>query len=139
MSLLVPNLAEKQALEILLNKRLPDDLVLCLFKNNKTPADADVLADYTEADFTGYAAAPLTPASWTVTAGAPTEATYPEETFTSSAGSQSQNVYGYYVKENNTDNVLRWAERFSDGPYQIVNNGDVIKVTPVFQGRKVGE
>jgi septal ring factor EnvC (AmiA/AmiB activator) len=48
-----------------------------------------------------------------------------------SAGSQSQNVYGYYVNRT-TGNTIGWAERFSDGPYQITNNGDQIKVTPNF-------
>ena len=32
-----------------------------------------------------------------------------------------------------------WGERFTDGPYPITNNGDVIKVTPKLQVKKQGE
>ena len=49
--------------------------------------------------------------------------------FTSSAGSQNQPVYGYYLTQT-TSGKLMYVERFTDAPYTIVNNGDVIKVTP---------
>jgi hypothetical protein len=50
----------------------------------------------------------------------------------SSANQSSQNVYGYFVVQT-TSGILLWAERFSDGPYPIANNGDQIKVTPRFE------
>lgn len=129
MALLVPNQGEQIALEALLNKTAPQNLDLKLFKSNTTPAETDTEATYTEADFTGYALVQLTAASWTVTPGAPTEAAYAQQTFTSSAGAQNQNVYGYMIIQR-TSGKLVYAERFSDGPYNIVNNGDAIKVTP---------
>jgi hypothetical protein len=129
MALLVPNQGEQIALEALLNKTAPQDLDLCLFKNDVTPGETDTEATYTVADFTGYATIQLTAASWTVTPGAPTSAAYAQQTFTSSAGSQNQAIYGYYLKQR-TSGKLVYAERFSDGPYTIVNNGDAIKVTP---------
>ena len=125
----MPNHGEADALAAFLNKAAPENLVLKLFKSNTTPAESDTAATYTEADFTGYTDEALTAASWTVTEGAPTSAAYPQLTFTSTAGSQSQNVYGYYVV-GATSGRLKWAERFSDGPYTIVNNGDAIKITP---------
>jgi hypothetical protein len=132
MALLVPNQGEAIALSLLLNKTgtySQRNLILKLFKSNTTPAETDTEATYTEADFTGYSAITLTGTSWTVTPGAPTLAAYAQQTFTSSAGSQSQNVYGYMLVQV-TDGFLVLAERFSDGPYVIVNNGDAIKVTP---------
>ena len=129
MPLLVPNVGEDKFLQNVLNKTAPENLTLKLFKSNTTPTEADTAATYTEADFIGYTPIALTGATWTVVAGAPSEATYPQQTFTSTAGSQSQQVYGYYVV-GASDGVLRWAERFPDGPYPIVNNGDQIKVTP---------
>lgn len=133
MTLLVVNQGEAIALEALVNKTAPQNLVLRLFKNNKTPTETDTEADYTEADFTGYAAATLTGASWTSTPGAPSEVSYAQQTFTSSAGSQSQPVYGYYLTQAISGKLVL-AERFTDGPYTIVNNGDQIKVTPKITG-----
>lgn len=133
MSLVLPNQGEQIALEALLNKTAPQNLDLKLFKSNTTPGEADTEATYTEATFTGYAAVQLTAANWTVTPGAPTEAAYAQQTFTSSAGSQNENVYGYYIVQR-VSGKLVWAERFSDGPYNIVNNGDAIKVTPKITG-----
>lgn len=129
MTLLVPNNGEGDGLSYFVNKSTPQDLVLCLFKSNTTPAETDTAGSYTEADFTGYSNVSLTGSSWTVTEGEPTSAAYAQQTFTSSAGSQSQNVYGYYMKRT-TSGRIALAERFTDGPYQIVNNGDQIKITP---------
>lgn len=130
MAILVPNTGEVIALQYLTNKvATPENLVLCLFQSNTTPAEGDTLATYTEATFTGYANVTLTGASWTVTGGAPSSAAYAQQTFTSSAGSQNQNVYGYFLKRLSSGDLV-YAERFSDGPYNIVNNGDAIKVTP---------
>jgi len=130
MALVLPNQAEKILLEALVNKTAPQDLKLKLFQNNVTPSETDTEATYTEATFTGYSAVTLTASSWTVTEGAPTQASYPEVTFTSTAGGQNQSIYGYYLVQV-TSGKLVWAERFTDGPYTIVNNGDSIKVTPV--------
>lgn len=129
MALLVVDGGESLALQYLVNKAAPQDLVLCLFQSNTTPAETDVIGTYTEATFTGYANITLAGASWTITGTAPTSAGYAQQSFTSSAGSQSQNIYGYYLKRV-TGGELVYAERFSNGPYLIQNNGDVIKVTP---------
>ena len=125
MALLLPNQGEGIALEALVNKTAPQNLVLRLYKSNTTPGETDTEATYTEADFTGYSAVTLTGSSWTTGTGT---VSYAQQTFTSSAGSQNQNVYGYYLTQA-TSGKLVWAERFSDGPYNIVNNGDEIKVT----------
>lgn len=138
MALLMVNQGEVILAEAMLNKTAPQDLVLRLFKNDKTPADSDTESGYTEADFTGYAHQDLTASSWVVTGGAPTTCAYPQVTFTSTAGSQNQPVYGYFLTQV-TSGKLMWAERFTDGPYTIVNNGDAIKVTLNMNVKKAGE
>lgn len=133
MALLLPNGGEVLALSYLVNKATPENLVLCLYQSNTTPAETDTIGTYTEATFTGYANITLAGASWTVTGGAPSSATFAQQTFTSSAGSQNQSIYGYYIKRVTTGDLV-YAERFSDGPYVIVNNGDAVKVTPTITG-----
>lgn len=129
--LVLPNQGEAIALDLLVHKGVYTsyDLTLKLFKSNTTPANSDTEATYTEADFTGYADVDLVAANWTITPGSPSLAEAAQQTFTSSAGSQNQPVYGYYLVQT-TGGKLVWAERFTDGPYTIVNLNDVIKVTP---------
>ncbi len=129
MTLLVPNGGEVDALEAIVNKTAATDLVLRLFKSNTTPGETDVAGTYTEADFTGYSSITLTGASWVVTPGDPSSAAYAQQTFTSSADQAAQSIYGYYMTRATTG-LLAWAERFTDGPYPVSNNGDEIKVTP---------
>lgn len=54
MTLVMVNQGEGIALEALLNKTAPQDLVLKLFKNDYTPVEGSVETDFTVADFTGY-------------------------------------------------------------------------------------
>lgn len=129
MALVAPNVGVQEILRRALNYSATGNVVLRLYSSNTTPGETDTTATYTEATFTGYSAITLTGASWTVTNADPAVASYAEQTFTSSAGSQNQAIYGYYVT-NAAGTVLMWAERFTDGPYTIVNNGDAIKVTP---------
>lgn len=129
MTLLVPNNGEGDMLTYLVNKSAAENLVLRLFKNNVVPAETDTAATYTEATFTGYSAATLTGANWTVTEGAPSNAAYAQQSFTSSANQTQQLIYGYYLTRASSGRIA-WAEVFADGPYSIANNGDVIKVTP---------
>lgn len=128
MTLKLVNGGEVIALEYLVNKDAPQDLVLRTFKNNITPADTDVAASYTESNFTGYAAITLTGASWTVTPGDPAVATFAERNFTSSADQTLQTVYGYYLTRA-TGGELVWSERLPT-PQAIQNSGDRVSVTP---------
>lgn len=127
MTLLVPNVGEGLALEYFVNKSTPQDQVLRLFTNDVTPSETDTLATYTEASGSGYSAITLTGANWTITTGAPSEAAYAQQTFTFTGA--LGNVYGYY-NNRTTGTELMLAERFTDGPYDIQNNGDEIKITP---------
>jgi hypothetical protein len=129
MPLLVPNNGEGIALAAFVNKTAPQDQTLILFQNNITPAETDVTATYTDATFTGYASKALTGANWVITEGAPSNAAYPQQTFTSTADQTLQNIYGYMIKQTTSGKIM-WAERFSAAPYAITNNGDAILVTP---------
>lgn len=126
MTLLVPNEGEAQMLSTMLGKTAIETLRLRLYSNDKTPAETDTPASYTEATGGGYANVALTAASWTVTEGAPTLAAYPTVTFTFTGG--IGNIYGYYVT-GDTSNKVRWAERFSDAPYEVQAAGDQISIT----------
>ncbi len=128
MTLLVPNNGEGDGLQYFVNKAAPENLVLRLFTNNITPAETDVAATYTEASGSGYGAITLTGASWGAPSeGAPSSIAYAQQTYTFSGA--LGNVYGYFMTRA-TSGRIALAERFSDGPYNIANNGDQIKITP---------
>jgi hypothetical protein len=138
MTLKVPNGGERDAVEAFLNIG-SEDLVLKLYKNAHTPDDADVAADYVEADFDGYAAEALDAGSWVITEGAPTRAEYPRVTFVRASGGASQDLYGYLVA-GAISGRLKWAERFVDPEgafvvYHTFNAGDSIGVDPKFTSR----
>ena len=127
MTLRVPSPSEATLLGYMLGKTAMEAFSLRLFSNNITPGETDVLAAYTEVSGSGYAAVSLTAANWVITPGDPTSAAYPQVTFsfTGAAG----NVYGYHLV-GVTSGLLLWAERFTDGPYNVAQAGDSIKVTP---------
>lgn len=137
MALKLVNSGEKIALEYLVNKDMPEDLVLRLFKSDTTPAESDTASTYTEADFTGYSAVTLTGASWTVTEGNPTEATYAEQAFTSGATQAAQTIYGYYLTRATSADLV-WVERFSSSQ-TVQNNGDRISISPLIQAKDAGD
>jgi len=126
-SLLVSNASEAVIMANFLNKTAPEDLDIKLYSSDTTPAEGDTEATYTEVTGGGYATIQLTAASWTITPGAPTSAGYPQITFTFT-GSVG-NVYGYFVVQRSSGKLM-WSERFTNGPFNIANNGDEIKVTP---------
>lgn len=116
-------------LAALVNKTAPQTLILRLFKNNLVPAKGDIDGSYTEATFTGYAPITLTPGSWTVVQYTPSQATYAQQTFTSTAAQTAQLLYGYYLTQTTSGTVVG-AERFSDGPYTVQFLSDRVRVTP---------
>ncbi len=131
MALLVPDVGEAYLLSAFVGKQPATVPVLKLYKNNVTPAETDIHSTYTVATFTGYADISMSSTgSWTVSGTAPTMIAYPQQTFTCGANlGATEQLYGYYVIAT-TSNTLLWAERFSDGPYPITNNGDQVKITP---------
>lgn len=112
----------------MLDTLLAGNTSLRLFQNNFTPANASVLADFTVADFTGYANITLTGGSWTTTPGDPSTASYTQQTFTRSATGAVQTIYGYYIV--NTAGTKVWFyEKFSTAQ-SVTSANDVIRITP---------
>lgn len=128
MTLVLVDGGESLGLQYLVNKAVPQDLSLRLFQNNWTPGEADVAAGATVATFAGYANKAMAGASWTISGTSPTLAAYPQQTFASNAQQTTQNIYGYFVVRGAGGELL-WAERFTDGPYPVTNNGDQILLT----------
>lgn len=129
MTIQVVNQGEEAFLDLILGVNYS----LRLFKNNvdsgltTTQKNALTEANFTQADFTGYAAVTLTGGSWTTTPGDPCTGVYAAQTFTSSANQTAQTIYGYYV--TTAGGALRWYETFS-APITIEFNGESISVTP---------
>jgi hypothetical protein len=124
MALSFPDQGENMALEMLVNKTAPQNLVLRLYTSNTTPGESDVEGTYTECAMSGYSAITLTGSSWGTAAGG--SIAYAQQTFTFSG---SGTIYGYYVTQV-TSGKLLFSERFSDGPYTFPSGGGTLKVTP---------
>lgn len=128
MALLFPNTGENIALEALVNKTAPQNLVLKLFSSNTTPAEGDTAGTYTEATFAGYSAATLTGASWNAaSAGSITYSA--QQSFARTSTGTTENIYGYFVVQA-VSGTLVYAERDGSAPFAVTNNGDTIKITP---------
>jgi hypothetical protein len=126
MAVVFTNAAESNALKNYLNNTAPEDLVLRLYSNNVSPAKTDVVDDYTEVSGNGYSAVTLKPASFVFTPGDPSAAAYPQVTFTFTGAAGT--VYGYFVTRADSGD-LQFANRFSNAPINIANNGDEIRIT----------
>jgi hypothetical protein len=129
MALLVPNAGEVAMLEYILNQESPQNLTVRLYSNDITPDDDTLTADFVEVVNGGYANQTITPANWTITPGNPTAAVYdPELVFAFSGPPDVTTVYGYYVTRVG-DSLTMWAERFTNGPFNVTVAGSEIRIT----------
>jgi len=103
------------------------DQYMILFKNDYTPLVDDVLADYTEATFSGYTQVVLTGTSWGVTSAEPSVASYAQQEFISDDDQTPETIYGYAIFL--ADDTFVGGERFAS-PQVIQNDLDQIAVTP---------
>ena len=104
-----------------------------LYVNNHTPAHDDVLADYTPASYHGASAQAVVwsaPPALDGTGGGFLQAD--SCIFRPSSGGLTQSVYGYYVQDMLTSDLL-FAERFAGGPYTIGGTTDPFTVVPVYR------
>lgn len=128
MAIVVPNVGEVE----LSSRGLNQNLILKLFSNNKTPAAADISADYTEVAGGGYVNKTLTFGNWIIVAGSPSRATYNAHqnfAFTGVTNAPGT-IYGYFLV--NLSNVLMWVERFPVAQVPFVpKNGALIKLKPI--------
>jgi len=103
---------------------------LRLFKNDHVPAVDDVDANYTEANFSGYASHAL--GNWNAAFLNPDDKGQIDadpHSFVHNGGGTSNTVYGAYV-ENDAGEIV-YAERF-DAPRVMSANGDTITYTASF-------
>jgi len=132
MALLVPNEGELELLDNMLKEATTADdaYELKLYKNDKTPANADAVANYTAATFTNYTLRTLTRAGWNAAADS---AGVAETSYSSvqswTCGASGNTIYGYWVEAATSNNVL-WAERFATS--RVLAEGDVLNITPKF-------
>lgn len=87
---------------------------LVLYKNNFTPLETSVLADFTEATFTGYSPEELTRATWQAPAMVANKALiqYGTGPITWTATAAFQTIYGYLIFQGVTNTGII-AERFA--------------------------
>lgn len=117
---------------LMLSNLVRQERTLRLYANNAKPSLKSVRGDFTEVvSGKGYAPIVLVPARWAIDPASPGEAplaTYPKQVFKFSDGVGP--VYGYFL--TNAQGQLDWAEWFENGPYDIREPDDEIKVTPMF-------
>lgn len=126
MSLVVPDVGELYVLASWIIGYPPSSLRMHLYQNAYTPVQGSVIGDFTEATFSGYA-------SVSMTLGTPTEVSHKAKSvavapsvFTHNGGGTSNTIYGYYVQDSFTGDLV-WAERFGSSQLMAVN-GDSISV-----------
>lgn len=119
----IPNSAKVRQLRDLLKT----PMTLRLYVNDRDPGPEDEASGYMEASGSGYSPEALVPERWTFPDASRSRAVYPEVKFVFS--DEIGEVFGYYVTREQAGE-LEWAERFSDGPYDIKRWGDEITVVP---------
>jgi hypothetical protein len=121
------------AIEVeVLTTMLTPDLTMRLYSNDKTPANGDTVAAYTEISGGGYLNKPLVFAEWDISGGTPSAAVYdsPQVWIFTGPLDAPNTIYGYFVTRD-TDGKLMWAERFPSAnvPFSPIN-GSKIQVLP---------
>ena len=111
-----------------------------LYQNDRQPLLDDTIADYVQANFSGYLDRQVL-TGWTTAAmvGPRAKSSATQLVWKHDGGPVSNLIYGYYV----TDKLgnLVFAERFCDGPFEVDRAGRAIRLTPVFsaQNQREGE
>lgn len=104
--------------------------VVHLFKNNHTPVLGDILADFTEADFSGYVPQDIGAFGAAVFAvDRATALASAALTWTNSTGAVGNSIYGVFVT-NNAGTVLIFAERGPAVPIDMTTAGKTMSYTP---------
>ncbi len=102
-----------------------------LYKNDRVPTDTDTVANYTEADFTGYAS--IATNNWGnafLNGDNIAEIDEVNKTFTQTGVIVTCLVYGYYITDGGGN--LCWAERNPNGAFNMNQTGLVYIVLPKY-------
>ena len=98
---------------------------LRLYKNDIQPSPTTLIAAFTEADFTGYAA--ITIATWGAAfqnAIGNGQVIAPSQQFNQSGVGVTNNIYGYWYET--AAGVLLWSERFAAAPVPMDATGKAL-------------
>jgi hypothetical protein len=115
------------ALLAALKTALLDGSVCKLFKNNITPTAGTKLADFVEADFTGYASFTLT--AWGTPRIAPDlsgQCISPEAIFASSGPTITNDIYGYWLESSM--GALIACGNLDGAPVPVLDVGSIVVV-----------
>lgn len=126
MALHVPDVGKVRLLDMLVDGDGFSGVRCRLYKNSVTISDATVLGDFTEANFSGYSQSTPSFGSASIVSGKGKIIEGSFETFIHNGGGTSNSVYGYYVVDSATPELL-WAEAFPS-PISVANNGDEIDI-----------
>jgi hypothetical protein len=125
MTFLMPDEGELWFLDQVAANNLLDGYVLRLYQNNYTPVEASVLANFTEATFSGYASnASVNFGSASEVANKAQVTDAAARVFTHNGGATANTVYGYYYA---TALKVILAERFA-APVSMATAGDNISI-----------
>jgi hypothetical protein len=102
-----------------------------LFKNNVSPQQSSVLADFVEADFSGYAVVPPPVVGWSVsvTSGGVAKTAANLISWSRGIGPTSNTIYGYFLTDG-PGTYLYAAELFAV-PIPMNAPPDLIQLVPV--------
>lgn len=130
MSLLLYKTGERELLKGL----IINPLILRLFTNSVLPLKSSDSSFFDEVQGSGYLPKVLTTLGWTFfEEGNKIGVKYSEQIFLFS-DSMDKGIYGYYVtKKIESKDIVMWAERFNEPPYNVLNNGDKIGIIPSIQ------
>ena len=135
MAIVVPNASKIVLLKYILNVIAQDggtapvggERLLKLFTNNVSPDEDTVIGDLTEATDSNDAALTLAGAGWTIAVASNVcTAEYATQSFTFD---DPATLYGYYITSDEGTPKLLYVERFEDGPYSVLEDGEV-GITP---------
>jgi microcystin-dependent protein len=135
----IPNQGEAR----FLTKMTANNISCRLYKNDVTAGlsatqiAALTAASFTVADFTGYSNVTITGGTWTITGADPSYAVNSNVTFTSSANQTVQNIYGWYLVDVTSGDLL-FFNKF-DAAIPIQFNADAIIVPPYIYLGKNGD
>lgn len=126
MPIVVSNAGELRMLDWLL-RGSGTNLILRLYTNNHSPTENSTIANFTEANFTGYTSRTLTRNVFNapVTVAGKAEISYPDQSWTSGS---AQTVMGYYVTDAGGNYMF--ADLFPQS--RVLAVGDVLVLTPKF-------
>jgi hypothetical protein len=103
---------------------------LHLFTNNVTPSPTSVIADFTEADYTGYASQPIPGVGAVGWASQGAAVAYSGPVIFAPTGTAVTNIiYGYYITDSGSTHL--WGAALLPSPYSMTDPTTILNiVTP---------